>query len=352
MRSVLLVLHGLIFAFSTTQATEAKHPVQLRYRVMEGDTLGGILDRFAIFPLWGPRGRVEETKKINVIEGDADQRLTPGRIIILPVEQLSLPEEGYEINDGLIESRQIPSKSPDTQAGQAEPVLKTPVTSTPAPTPENSRPWKWTADGTLVTNSFSIQSRDPIGGGTSRIYGDWAPGIGLSIIGKSETLWSFGARVDYQNYAIAEVSKNKKILNQNGSRLGFEFAAGKAVTDQLSFSILFGSSDQLFNQALSATLFQIDKIRVYHWGFDLDFRIQIRKDLQLSIRPRYLFLGSGSGPGYEVRSGSIWGGALRGYWKRFFLDGGVLQHRQDTSIITNEDTQYTVGLGYEFGLFN
>ena len=72
----------------------------LKYKVREGDTPGGILDSIGICPLWGTGNSVEKFLELNSSTSDTSQRsLKVGEELILPIEKLPFTRRGVSVNN-------------------------------------------------------------------------------------------------------------------------------------------------------------------------------------------------------------------------------------------------------------
>jgi len=296
------------------------------YIVKLGDTLSGILKNQGYPSIYGKKGSLAATLRLNpgMVSSNGD--------LIHPGEKIALPE-----------------------LKTVEKMASAPVSTDRDPASEPSETDETSSDFSvgLGMDFFRIDATDLSSGSKSVILSTLSPSIQLGWVLHWNSETSFLAEADFERYQL-QAPKDATFDHLNGVRGGFSFGVAQRFFDRFESTFSFGLRERLFFHASSLTELAVDQQMIASPMISLRYAVFSKPNAEVGVRGSAGWLMPASNSYYDVKSGIH--GALGVYLNRTPKESkhaiecslDYVIDSQDTSLMNETEKKFIFNLTYRF----
>ena len=336
-----------------------------RYRVREGDTLGGILDHLGICPIYGKNHHLQKFIEMNSsILADGGNRVIPHSLLRLPVEKMESDADLEVLASGevVIVAKAPISKCPKSgsRIQQAVAPVFPPVSSPEVnrvPAEEASTPMvseKSSKSGVLrITPTYEfthLTLKDSAGKSASFLSEN---GYGLDLSWKhsfQNSSFSY-FQGGFRHYSFSQPKSVATLNNASQTTWDFEAGVGKAWSEKFTGSVGLGYGQALSSSVTSATTLSLDVIRIPRVSVGATYQFCKNEDFETGLKGGASLLLPGTGQDYSTRLGDsenlfFFAGEPASH---FNAGAGVKLQHFSTGFSSTQDTSLIFQVNFDLG---
>jgi hypothetical protein len=338
---------GLVFGASGNVFS-----AEVTYVVQKGETLGDILYRLNISPLWGKYGNIRKVWRMNlsIVRNEGD-RIYPGTEILLPlgVPQLARREE---------KSRAPAAVAPIVTEEKPTPVASPVASSTPSPSisTDSERETPHALELSLGYGFTQLSASDPATGDSAKLTS--SHDVRLAATWRQNWSETFGTYFEFGLRAIdfdPTSNPNKTLSGASNVPGHISLGASSQFGSRLSLRYFVSYGQELFIRGVNFDTLSVDSVPLVSGGGELDVKIYERKSTAIGATAGGTYLGASSTDNYAIKTGSLVTGGL--YLEKkcgsreqslFRLDLDIADRNQNTSTLNQSETSVSAGLTFSF----
>ncbi len=371
----ILYLLALYFVFPEAAFADNTNFI---YRVKQGETLGGILDRIGVCPMWGKHGKIHQAISLNPsLINTHGNFVRPNELIALPITELpNHPDYNILPSREVVMINPHPGSKCSTRQ-ESNPVLtmhankveelekiEREISATPESEPViQSTPDKETDESSALftlTPSYiyrTISLKNPVTGpsGNSTLNSQ----LDFSVEGDLYQEWSdsfksfLGFHLGYVNFE-PPASATKTLTQDSKFMSGLTLGGLVHLSDGVTLTPYALYQKELFARAISSTSMTVDSILAPSIGAKVSADLFKYKSFKFGLSGVYEEKLPASADSYNIKLGAQYGGIIylaqeKKRKTNFQTELGVFERAQDTTISSQDELSAVLSLRLFFG---